>query len=158
MEKILKLLNEENISYKIKNHKKFYTMEEIKDTNLDNEGVIPKNLFLRNANGKVNYLVTFVSNEKLDIKDLADKLNSTRLSFGSSERLKKYLNVCKGSLSPLGFIYDKNSEVIFVFDKKLINKTIGVHPNRNDYTIFLRFNDLINLIEKHGNKITYLDI
>ena len=158
MEKILKLLNEENISYKIKNHKKVYTMEEIKDTNLDNEGVIPKNLFLRNANGKVNYLVTFVSNEKLDIKDLADKLNSTRLSFGSPERLKKYLNVCKGSLSPLGFIYDKNSEVIFVFDKKLINKTIGVHPNRNDYTIFLRFNDLINLIEKHGNKITYLDI
>lgn len=158
MDNILKLLEKEMVKYKIIKHKKVYTMKEIKNTNLDNEGVIPKNLFLRNANGKVNYLVTFISNEKIDIKDLAAKLNSTRLSFGSPERLKKYLNVEKGSLSPLGFIYDKNSEVIFVFDKKLINKTIGVHPNRNDYTIFLKFKTLVKLIEKHGNKIIYLEI
>ena len=96
--------------------------------------------------------------KKVDIKSLASNLNSTRLSFASSERLKKYLNVCKGSVSPLGFIYDENSEVIFVFDKELINKTIGVHPNRNDYTIFIKFNDLVKLIEEHGKEIVYLDI
>ena len=145
MEEILELLDNKRIEYKMIKHKRVYTIEEIKDINLEKIGLIPKNIFLRNANGKVHYL-------------LAKDLGSTRLSFGSPERLKKYLNVEKGSVSPLGFIYDKNSDVIFVFDKELINKTIGVHPNRNDYTIFIRFNDLIKLIEEHGNKIVYLDI
>ena len=158
MENILKVLNDKNIDYRIIKHKRVYTIEEIKDINLDKEGLIPKNIFLRNANGKVHYLVTCHPDKKVDIKSLASNLNSTRLSFASPERLKKYLNVCKGSVSPLGFIYDENIEVIFVFDKELINKTIGVHPNRNDYTIFIRFNVLVKLIEEHGNEIVYLDI
>ena len=158
MQNILKVLNDENIDYRIIKHKRVYTIDEIKDINLDKEGLIPKNIFLRNANGKVHYLVTCHPDKKIDIKSLANNLNSTRLSFASSERLKKYLNVCKGSVSPLGFIYDENIEVIFVFDKELINITIGVHPNRNDYTIFIKFNNLVKLIEEHGNKIVYLDI
>ena len=158
MEKILELLDNKNIEYKMIKHQKVYTMDEIKDINLVKEGLIPKNIFLRNANGKIHYLVTCLPNKTVDIKSPANNLNSTRLSFGSPERLKKYLNVCKGSVSPLGIIYDKNSKVIFVFDKELINKTIGVHPNRNDYTIFLKFNDLVKLIEGHDNKIVYLNI
>ena len=158
MENILKVLNDENIDYRIIKHKRVYTIEEIKDINLDKEGLIPKNIFLRNANGKVHYLVTCHPDKKVDIKSLASNLNSTRLSFASPERLKKYLNVEKGSVSPLGFIYDENIAVIFVFDNELINKTIGVHPNRNDYTIFIKFNDLVKSIEEHGNEIVYLDI
>ena len=158
MKDILELLDNKNIEYKVIKHKRVYTIEEIKHINLDKEGLIPKNIFLRNANGKVHYLVTCHPDKKVDIKNLAKNLNSTRLSFGSSERLKKYLNVEKGSVSPLGFIYDKNSEVTFVFDKELINKSIGVHPNRNDYTIFIGFKTLVKLIEEHGNKIAYLDI
>ena len=158
MKDILKILDKENIDYKMIKHQKVYTMGEIKDINLDKEGLIPKNIFLRNANGKIHYLVTCLPNKTIDIKSLANNLNSTRLSFASPERLKKYLNVEKGSVSPLGFIYDKNSEVIFVFDKELINKTIGIHPNRNNYTIFLKFNDLVKLIEGHDNKIVYLNI
>ena len=158
MKEILELLNNKRIECKMIKHKKVYTIEEIKDINLDKEGIIPKNIFLRNANGKVHYLVTCHPDKKIDIKSLASNLNSTRLSFASTDRLKKYLNVEKGSVSPLGFIYDKNSEVIFVFDKELINKTIGVHPNRNDYTIFIKLNNLVKLIEEHGNKIIYLDI
>ena len=158
MKNILELLDNKKIEYEIINHKKVYTIEEIKDINLDKKGLIPKNIFLRNGNGKIHYLVTCHPNKKVDIKKLAKDLNSTHLSFASPERLKKYLNVEKGSVSPLGFIYDKNSEVIFVFDKELINKTIGVHPNRNDYTIFIRFSVLVKLIEEHGNKIVYLDV
>ena len=158
MENILKVLNDENIDYRIIKHKRVYTIQEIKDINLDKEGLIPKNIFLRNANGKVHFLVTCHPDKKIDIKSLASNLNSTRLSFASTDRLKKYLNVEKGSVSPLGFIYDKNSEVIFVFDKELINKTIGVHPNRNNCTIFINFKTLVKLIEDHGNEIVYLNI
>ena len=158
MENILELLDNKRIEYKMIKHKRVYTMEETKNINLEKVGLIPKNIFLRNSNGKVHYLVTCHSDKKVDIKNLAKDLDSTRLSFGSLERLKKYLNVEKGSVSPLGFIYDENSEVIFVFDKDLVNKTIGVHPNRNDYTIFIRFSVLVKLIEEHGNKIVYLDV
>lgn len=58
MEDILVLLDNKNIEYKMIKHKRVYTIEEIKDINLDNEGLIPKNIFLRNANGKIHYLVT----------------------------------------------------------------------------------------------------
>ena len=158
MENILELLDNKRIEYKMIKHKRVYTMEETKNINLEKVGLIPKNIFLRNSNGKVHYLVTCHPDKKIDIKKLAKDLDSTLLSFGSPERLKKYLNVEKGSVSPLGFIYDKNSEVIFVFDKDLVNKTIGVHPNRNDYTIFIGFSVLVKLIEEHGNKIVYLDV
>ena len=45
MKDILELLDNENIDYRIIKHKRVYTIEEIKDINLDKEGLIPKNIF-----------------------------------------------------------------------------------------------------------------
>lgn len=87
MEDILELLDNKRIEYKMIKHKRVYTIEEIKYVNLDKEGLILKNIFLRNANGKVHYLVTCHPDKKIDIKSLAKVLNSTRLSFGSPEKL-----------------------------------------------------------------------
>lgn len=159
MDEILKLLDDKGIKYDLVKHDPVYTMEDIHDIGLDNNGYIPKNVFVRNANGKVHYLVSCDPNKKIDFKELASKLNSTRLSFASSERLKKYLNVEQGAVSPFGVVFDTNSEVIVVFDNDLTSKEkVGFHPNKNTATIFLDFNDLIKIIEEHGNKIMYINI
>lgn len=158
MNEILEVLKKNKIDYKIIKHNRVYTMKEIQENQLEKEGLILKNIFLRNANGKVHYLVTCSPDKKIDMKKLAFMLGSTHLSFASKERLKKYLKVEKGSVSPLGFLFDQKKEVIFVFDKSLTNKTIGVHPNQNDYTIFMKFYDLVELIEHHGNKVISIDL
>lgn len=74
MEEILELLDNKRIEYKLIKHKKVYTIEKIKDINLEKNGLIPKNIFLRNANGKVHYLVTYHPNKKVNIKKLANDL------------------------------------------------------------------------------------
>ena len=45
MKDILELLDDKNIDYRIIINKRVYTIEEIKDINLDKEGLIPKNIF-----------------------------------------------------------------------------------------------------------------
>ena len=45
MEEILELLDNKRIEYKIIKHKRVYTIEEIKDINLEKIGLIPKNIF-----------------------------------------------------------------------------------------------------------------
>ena len=85
MENILELLDNKRIEYKMIKHKRVYTMEETKNINLEKVGLIPKNIFLRNSNGKVHYLVTCHSDKKVDIKNLAKDLDSTRLSLEVSK-------------------------------------------------------------------------
>ena len=70
------------------------------------------------------------------------------------------LKLTKGSVSPLGILNDKNNLVKVFIDSYFINKEniIGVHPNDNTMTIWLRINNLINIIKEHGNIIQVVDI
>lgn len=139
--------------------KPVYTIEEIDDLQYDTGGIVAKNLFLRNDNGKQHYLVVLEKSKTADLKQLRNELNSSRLSFASEDRLYKYLKLNKGSVTPLGIINDKECSVEVVFDKDLLDKEkIGVHPNDNTATVFIAFNDLIRVIESNGNKITYVKI
>ncbi len=157
--KALDALEELNIKYEIIYHKPVYTIEEIDEIGYDAGGLVAKNLFLRNDNGKKHYLVVIDKGKTADLKELRNALNSSRLSFASEERLYKYLKLSKGSVTPLGIINDEECSVVIVFDEDLKSKgKIGVHPNDNAVTVFLAFEDLIKVIEANGNKISYVKI
>lgn len=159
MKEVLNLLDDENIQYKLVEHEPVHTISDMNNIGLLDEGYVCKNLFIRNANGHVHYLVSCHHSKNIDMKQLANKINSTRLSFASDERLKKYLNLENGYVSPFGILNDKNKEVIVVFDEELKNKElVGFHPNTNKATVYLNFNDLEEIIKKHGNKIIYINL
>lgn len=159
MNEVLELLNNKNIKYNLIEHEEVHTIEDMNKLGLLDKGYVCKNLFLRNANGKVHYLVSCSHDKNINIKDLATKIGSTRLSFGSDERLYKYLGLKQGYVSPFGVINNSDQSVIFVFDKDLKNmKNVGFHPNTNKATVFLDFNDLVKIIEEHGNNIMYINI
>jgi Ala-tRNA(Pro) deacylase len=65
-----------------------------------------KNLFLRNNKGNRHYLVVAEASRRVDLKALTRVLGEDRLSFASAERLKKYLGLEAGSVSPFGLIHD----------------------------------------------------
>ena len=92
-----------------------------------------------------------------NLSELPDKIESTRLSFASEERLKKYLNVEKGAVTPLAILFDKDADVEVIFDKDLLKEDVlGVHPGVNTKTVLIKSQDLIKYIEANKNKIIYI--
>lgn len=158
-EKIYQLLEEKQIQFDRLEHGAVYTMEEMDAAGITAKGTVCKNLFLRDSKGKRHFLVTAPENKRVDLKQLAEKIGSTRLSFGSAERLAKYLGVQQGSVSPLGILNDESQSVVFVADEDLKNDpAVGVHPNDNTATIWLKFSDLQKLIQDHGNSIVFVHL
>lgn len=155
----LKWLDDNGYKYDKLEHAAVFTMEEMEVAGITKKGFVVKNLFLRNAKGDKHYLVCVDETKQVDINKLAISLGSTRLSFGSAERLEKYLGVTQGSVSPLAILNDEKHEVIVAFDQACMGKTnIGVHPCENTATCFMSFNDLKKIITGNGNKFLCIKI
>ena len=159
MKDVLDLLDSKNIKYELVEHEEVHTIEDMQELGLLDKGYVCKNLFLRNANGKMHFVLSCHHEKEVKIDELAKKIGSTRLSFGSPERLEKYLKLENGYVSPFGVINDESTSVIFIFDRELQNKDrVGFHPNTNKATVYLPFNDVKKIIEDHGNDVVFITL
>lgn len=70
------------------------------------------------------------------------------------------MNLTPGSVTPLGVLNDKENKVIVFIDKDFMEgpNIIGVHPNDNTATVWLKVKDLINIIKEHGNKVEIVEM
>ncbi len=157
MNEVLKLLDEKKIPYELREHEEVHTMEDMEKLNLLDKGIVCKNLFVRDQKGKLHFVVSLPYQKSVKLDELGKKLGCGKLSFGSAERLEKYLHLENGYVSPFGFINDEKRSVIFVFDKELVGKErVAFHPNTNKALVYLKFNDLKKLIEEHDNDVILL--
>jgi Ala-tRNA(Pro) deacylase len=155
-QKVIDLLNNENIEYKLIEHEAMYTIDQMVQAGLTDGYAICKNLFLRDYKGLNHYLVILLENKKADLKALALKLGSSRLSFASENRLNQYLKLKKGAVSPFGIINDSFHEVTLVIDKDLKQQEkVGFHPNDNTATVILSYEDFNKIIGKFENEKIY---
>lgn len=158
-EEVYLKLKELNIEYLKIDHIPIYTIDEANNLDIENKEYIAKNLFLRDDKKRNYYLLVVKSNKKIDLNDLKNKINSRRLSFASSEDLEKYLKLKKGSVTPLGVLNDVERKVKIIIDEDILKEEIvGVHPNDNDATVFMKTKDLIRLIELNGNLVEYAKV
>lgn len=157
MKEVLTLLDEKNIKYELVEHEEVHTIDDMEKLGLLDKGYVCKNLFLRNANGKMHFVLSCHHQKEVNVQEVAKKIGSTRLSFGSEERLDKYLKLKNGYVSPFGVINDESKSVIFIFDKEIQNESkVGFHPNTNKATIYLSFKDVKKIIEDHGNDVVFI--
>lgn len=157
-QKIYDFLDENNIYYEKLEHKVVFTMEDMDAEGITQKGVVCKNMFLRDYKGKNHFLVTAPEHKKVDLKKLAEEIGSSKLSFASAERMEKYIGLTAGSVSPLGLLNNEDKSVVMIFDKDLEGENqVGVHPNDNSATIWLKFSDLKNIIQTNGNKIIFTE-
>ena len=155
-QKIYDFLNEKGIKYDKLEHEAVFTMEEMNAAGITQKGTVCKNMFMRDYKGKNHFLITAPEEKCVDLRALAEYIGSSKLSFGSAERLDKYLGLTQGSVSPLGLLNNEDKSVVMIFDRDLIGNTeIGVHPNDNTATIWLDFSDLRKIIEENGNEIIF---
>jgi len=146
------------ISYVRHEHPPVFTVEQAVLHWKGIEGAHCKNLFVRNKKGNRHYLVIAEHLKKVDLQSLAKRLGDDRLSFASDERLRRYLGLRAGEVSPFGLLQDTNGEVIVVVDAGLRNATsINFHPNVNTATLTISWVDFEKFLASRGNKVLFLE-
>lgn len=159
-EEIYKLIKEKGYWHEITEHKAVYTMDEVNDKYVPYPEYDAKNLFVRDDKKRNYYLITVKGNKKVDLKEFRKNNNTRPLSFASENDLMTILNLIPGSVTPLGLLNDQELKVSFYLDKEFLTgkEIIGVHPNDNTATIWLKVKDLITLIKDHGNEVTIINL
>jgi Ala-tRNA(Pro) deacylase len=156
-QKVYEALRRLGISYSRIEHPPVFTVEQAERHWGSISGAHCKNLFLRNKKGNRHYLVILESSKSADLKALTRQLGEDRLSFGSAERLKRYLGLGPGAVSPFGLINDSQKEVQVVVDRDLKEvERINFHPNVNTATVGIDFTDFEKFMDWCGNNLRYL--
>jgi Ala-tRNA(Pro) deacylase len=122
-------------------------------------GAAVKNLFLRNKKGDRHYLVILGIEKQADLRQLVKVIGDDRLSFGSPERLQKYLGVTPGSVSPLGLIHDTGRAVRVIVDSDLRTaERLIFHPNDNTASLTISAADFAKFLEARGNTVKWIKV
>lgn len=98
------------------------------------------------------------ANKRVDLKGFRRQHGLRALSFASTEELFSIMELTPRAVTPLGILNDTESRVHFYLDEEFIGNKIGVHPNDNTATIWMQADDLMGLIQKHGNEAEYVKI
>ena len=158
-ENTLSFLDKLNIKYKIMEHKVCLTMKDLENEGVTQLGNVYKNFFLRNAKGNKHFVVSMPENKTVNIQDIAKKIESTRLSFGSDDRLLKHLKIEKGQVGPLSVINNDEKTVEFIFDNDIKNEVcLGIHPNDNTATVFMSFEELKKVFDELKVDMKFIQI
>ena len=71
----------------------------------------------------------------------------------------KYLKFEPGHVSPMGLINDEEKKVEVLIDKDLRDEQLlAVHPNINEASILISFEDLMKFIKSMGNQYKFITI
>jgi Ala-tRNA(Pro) deacylase len=151
-------LAELEIATQTMQHPPVFTVEEAKALRGEIAGGHTKNLFLRNKKGSM-WLVVCPEDREVDLKILGERLGAGRLSFGSAERLMKFLGLVPGAVTPFGIINDKGGAVRVALDRKIFNnEPLNFHPLNNAMTTSIGGENLIRFLEAEGHPPQMIDL
>ena len=157
---IYSYLNSKNIWYEITEHKAVFNMAELSQIYIPYPEADAKNLFIRDNKKRNYYLITVKGDKRVDLKEFRKKNNTRALSFASENDLMNIMRLIPGSVTPLGILNDKEVKVKLFIDRDFLESPgiIGIHPNENTATVWLKIEDLINIIKEHGNQVEVIEI
>lgn len=155
-QEIYAFLKEKNIWHEITEHKAVYTMGELLEVDVPYPSADAKNLFIRDDKKRNYYLITVCGNKRVDLKEFRNVNRTRPLSFASAKDLQEILGLLPGSVTPLGFLNDEERKVKFFLDEDFFKEPgiIGIHPNENTATVWMKTVDLVELLKEHGTDVT----
>jgi Ala-tRNA(Pro) deacylase len=160
-EELLALLDEMGIESATHHHPPVFTVEEAQEQKGDLPGAHTKNLFLRDRRGRM-WLVVALHDRPLDLLALARAMKplgvAGRLSFGSGERLMKWMGLTPGAVSPFGLVNDRQGKVRVALDLGLQDQEIwNAHPLSNEMTTALSPDEMIRFLEAVDHPPVWVD-
>ncbi len=151
-------LKENNIEFEAVEHKAVFNMEELGDVELPHPEWEAKNLFVRDDKKRNYYLITVKGAKRVDLKDFRKKHGLRPLTFASADDLLEIMKLTPGSVTPLGLLNDSECKVKLYLDAEFEDGMMGVHPNDNTATVYMKADDVLRLIREHGNEAEMAEI
>jgi Ala-tRNA(Pro) deacylase len=152
-------LRELGITFERHEHPPVFTVEEAEQHWAGIDATHCKNLFLRNQKGTWHYLVIVKHSKRVDLRSVATQIGDGKLSFGSPDRLMKYLGLTPGSVSPFGLMNDHDRHVRVAIDRDLKSAArVSFHPNINTATLTLAFSDFQRFLSACGQIVQYVSV
>ena len=150
---LIKLLETRNLIIKKVEHKPLMNMEEAMIIN--KEGDVAKNILLVDENNNY-HLISIKGDKRVSLKTISLELGVKKVSFAKEEDMKRILKIDTGSLTPLALLNDKKHKVLMHLDNKFKNKKIGVHPLVNTCTVWMKSEDLIDILKENEVSVSYI--
>ncbi len=140
-------LDELGIAHETMDHDPVFTVDEALRLRGRIPGAHSKNLFVRDKKER-HWLVSCLSNRKVDLGWLAGELGTRRLTFCSARRLAGYLGIRGGSVSPFAILNDTAGVVRVALDEELLDREpLNFHPLDNSMTTTVSRTGLLHFLE-----------
>ena len=153
-QEIYEYLKNKNIWHEITEHPAVYNMAELAEVDIPYPEADAKNLFVRDDKKRNYYLITVKGDKRVDLKEFRRKHGTRPLSFASADDLMAIMGLIPGAVTPLGVLNDHDHMVVAYIDSEFVDgDLVGVHPNDNTATVWMKTSDLIEIIKEHGNEI-----
>jgi Ala-tRNA(Pro) deacylase len=112
-----------------------------------------KNLFLKDAKGKI-LLIVAQSHTDINLKTVHKSIGCARLSFGKPDLMMDILGIEPGSVTAFSIINDTQNRIESVIvDETLMEfETINCHPLVNTATTAIGRDDLLRFIRECGHE------
>jgi Ala-tRNA(Pro) deacylase len=151
-EDLFAVLDALGVEHRTHEHPAAFTVEQANAVWGDIPGVHCKNLFLKDAKGKL-WLVVAPAEHRIDLKSLPGRIGSARLSFGNPDLMLEVLGITPGSVTPFALINDRARRVDVVLDAWMMEQPlVNYHPLRNDATTTLAADGLRRFLDWCGNR------
>lgn len=159
-QEVYEFLKSKNIWHEITEHEAVYNMEELSNVSLPYPNSDAKNLFVRDDKKRDYYLITVKGDKRVDLKAFRKAQGTRPLTFAKENELMDIMGLIAGSVTPFGILNDKELRVRVFLDKEFFEAPgiVGVHPNDNTATVWLKAKDLLEIIKEHGNQVEVVNI
>jgi Ala-tRNA(Pro) deacylase len=156
---LYEFLDTHGVTYDRHDHPPVYTVAESKQLVPEISGGKTKNLFLRDKKGMRHILLTIEQDKRVDLKRVSELVESSKLSFGSAERLKQHLGIEPGAVSLLALFNDSDRQVeVFIDEDLWQEETLLCHPLQNTSTLSIPRKDMERFFEATGHSFRTVTI
>lgn len=152
-ERLFARLDSLGVAHPTTRHPPAFTVAEGNQVWGDIPGMHCKNLFLKDAKGKL-WLVVAPAEKRIDLKRLPDVIGSARLSFGSSALLEAVLGITPGSVTPFALVNDPAHRVRVILDAGMMEQPLlNYHPLTNAATTTVTNADFRAFLKDCGHEV-----
>jgi Ala-tRNA(Pro) deacylase len=151
-------LKEHGVEFEITEHPAVWNMDDVAQLEMPHPEADAKNLFVREDKTQNYHMITVKGDKRVDLKALRKSEGLRALKFASAEELAERLDLYAGAVTPLGLLNDKSRQITLYLDSYFLDPPalIGAHPNDNTATVWLKTEDLVRLIQEHGNPVKFI--
>lgn len=157
---IYEYLKQLGIWFEVTEHQAVFNMEEPACVQLPYPEADAKNILVRDDKKRNYYLITVKGNKRVNLKEFRNQNGTRPLSFASEEELMSLMGLIPGAVTPFGILNDKECRVQCFIDREFAESSgiIGVHPNDNTATVWLKTEALAKIIREHGNAVQLVQL